>query len=362
MEEENLKIKTIVIVTFFVLSLTIGLAPVHVDGIDLGNEVVIWNTTNYPGDTSDHTRCEVLFAKGYYWLYFDWVPEGGGNPDIYMMKSRNAADWSSPQAVVSGPDNEQDPRVLFYGGTFHLTFLIGDVLYIQTSTDGEHFGGQRVLYDTPGGLSYNKLVNHDGSFYLGYEDLASRDIYVAKSQDLYNWEDPVVAGQTPQVDFVPDLCVGQGRIWVVWNYFADGRSHLMIVSSEDGVTWTEGTEIPTGSDVTWVFGPYSLIWDKGKFIFVTRMAPSEVLPVNLRHWRMMMAISSDGYTWSPFEQVSEPQDVDYYWEKGGTIFPLTVGRNSGYAYSVVFKRTIYDSVEDQLEYERSELCQVLLNI
>lgn len=351
-----------------IISLFIGLMPLDARALATSTESQIWWTDINPHNDSDHTRCDVIFAKGTYWLFFDWNTADWINPDIYVMSSLDAVTWEDPVPLVSTSAIENDPRAFVYDGTIYLTYQSGGVIYIMTSTDGVEYSDPRMLYQSPlgGFAAYQDFVYKDGWFYMAYEDGATQAIMVTKSPDLVTWEDPVVAIDTPGPDYTPDICLARGKIWLVWNYNTEnGHSHPFIISSEDGITWTEPLLISPPNPTDDVYGPFSLIYDRGKFIFVTRITSDTSLPAWQWPWRMSISTSKDGITWTPFEAVGQDIDVNIYQEKGGTVFPVQNGIREGrtvFSYSIVFKNLMYNIEDSTTIFTYGQLSQVFMNL
>jgi hypothetical protein len=330
-------------------------------------EKIIWETNDdNPYPASDHTRCEVLFAEGTYWLFYDWVSGISDSSDIYMRKSSDAVMWSELTPVADNPGiNETRPRAFFYDNLIYLTYSVGGSLMVRTSSNGMDFSDEQPLYSSPVG-NYDIEYANDW-FYLAYE--SGGDIWFSKSLDLSVWEAPEVAVRTSDPDFTPDLCVAMGRIWLAWNHRQP--AHPFLTSSIDGIEWTSHVEIPI-NDPDNTFGPFCLTWYKGQFIFVTRVAVDPPLGLPYWHWpwRMMMTTSQDGITWTPFVQVSElfPSD-ERYQEKGGVIFQVHGGYKENkikYKFAVIFKRMEItwwnsDPYPKPPEFIYGQLCQAFLN-
>lgn len=320
-----------------------SLVTTQVEALSISDAEPLWETGIDPNPWSDHTRLTAVFAQDQNWLYFDWTLTDQHNPDIYL--------WDGTEAVpvVNTAEPEIDPRVFYYNEQFYLTYekTTTDLpegsayaIFLRTSQDGITFGPETELYSPES----NYIESHDilfakGWFYLAYNDLAYGDIFVVKSRNLVDWTSPVCAAGTPDlVDFAPALCWARGKIWLAWDYTANGEySTVWITSSRNGVDWSDPIEIPPTEPYHEAWGPFSLIFSSGQFILATRARQLGTYP-----FRICYTTSRDGVTWSPYTLVTSPSPEPpnfFCVEKGPVVYPFAGASNSqGQEFAIAFKR------------------------
>jgi hypothetical protein len=334
---------------FYVVSLLllIVLSFTSVKAIDV-LEVQIWDYSGQnPNRYSDHTRCEVVYALEKYWLFYDWVE---GSSGIFMMFSDDAQVWSDPVEIINTGENEAGVKAFFHRGMFHVFYysIESYQLYIKTSEDGLTYTTAEMIYRFPDtlnpiseGWGYDIIVARN-RYFLAFDDPietgGSGDIFITKSSDLTTagWELPIRVMTNPGVtDYAPDLLWAKGKIWLVWDYIGDDDfSDVWLTSSRDGIIWDTPWPMHNLADENNIWGPFSLIWEKGQFIFVTRISTHD-FPWK---WRIAYSISNNGVTWSHFEYLTSDPGIDHSQEKGATVFPI-YDDELAYTYSSIFKRT-----------------------
>jgi hypothetical protein len=295
---------------------------------------------------SSHTKCEVVQAKGRYWLFFDWVAEGQDpmNPDIFVMSSVDGRSWNGPFPVAATNGPEHSVKVVFCQGRFFVTYQLDQNLYYRTSQDGRHFSDPVWFYDAAGGGIH--YVDHDiifanDRFYLTWTEVFDPfgELFITSSPNLHDWTTPLQITHSPGlIDFTPELCWAKGKLWLFWDAGYDStHARIYFKHSTDGIQWSDRYFITPQSDTNEYWGPFTVLFERGRFIFVTRTYMYDGPNWWEWNWRIVYTTSRDGISWTPFTPLTNPSTEQDYAEVGPTVFPLHVpGR--GHSYSVIFKR------------------------
>ncbi len=327
--------------------LFVGEDYVIVVGVPLLSEMsVIWETNTNPEPYSGHTGCEVLYAFDKYWLYYDWIPDDGNpyNPNVYMRYSSDARTWSNAIPLAEELVPEHSVKAFYCENTIYVTYIKGQALYYQTSTDGITYELPKMIMSLPNAGAYStdiELVYGDGVFYLA-TTLNSPDIWIMKSTDLETWSEPYLAAGDPQVvDFICDLCWADGKLWLFWDKSISGSpAYLFAAYSYDGIQWSAPILIPPLRTSYEHWGS-SVIWDSGQFVLVTRIAEpishGSWPPFVSYRWRLYLTTSEDGINWTPFREATEFSLDGDYGEKAPGVFPIYKGDRS-FSYSIIYKK------------------------
>jgi hypothetical protein len=313
-------------------------------------DVIEISIKDYPGQNpnpySDHTRCEVVYALEKYWLFYDWFEDGSSG--IFVMFSDDAQVWSGPFEIINTWEKEAGVKAFFHRGQFYVFYYSIDSyqLYVKTSVDGLTYTAAESIYVFPNTLTITEGWGYDillarNRYFLAFDDPTpvggTGDIFITKSSELTlnSWEERVRVTSTAPTDYAPDLLWAKGKIWLVWDYNGmDGYSDVWLTSSRDGITWEIPWPMHNPADPNNIWGPFSLIWEKGQFIFVTRYSKN-LFPWK---WRIAYSTSTDGITWSSFAYLTSEPGPDHSQEKGATVFPI-YDAESDFTYSTIFKRT-----------------------
>jgi len=324
-----------------------GFDYVKVVGVPLLSEMaIIWETDTNPEPYSGHSGCDVLYAFGKYWLYYDWVAEGGApwNPNIYMRYSSDAKTWSDAITLADELVPEHSVKAFYCDNTIYITYIRGQELYYQTSTDGLTYSPPNLMLELPSVGPYSgdiEIVYGNGVFYLA-SMFDSQDIWIIRSVDLQSWSEPCLAAGDPEViDYLCDLCWADGQLWLLWDKSVSGSpAYLFTAYSTDGIQWSPPIQIPPFRTSYEHWGA-SVIWDNGQFLLIARIAEpishGSSPPFITYRWRLYLTSSEDGINWTPLQQATELFLDGDYGEKGPGIFPIYKGSRS-FSYSVIYKK------------------------
>ncbi|MFX1481855.1 MAG: hypothetical protein ACFFCP_01555 [Promethearchaeota archaeon] len=343
--------------------LFVGHDYVIIVGVPLVSEIaVIWETDTSPEPYSGHSRCEVLHAFGKYWLYYDWVPDGGDpeNPNVYMRYSSDAITWSDAIPLADDQVPEHTVKVLYCENTIYVTYIKGEAIYYQSSTDGMNYSPPEMMFEVPGAgvhVGDIEIAYGDGVFYVA-SNLNTPDIWVTTSLDLVTWDGPFLAVGYPFAGaYVSELCWADGKLWLFWDASVSGSpAYPFTAYSSNGILWSDPIPIPPLGPSYLHWGPFSVIWDNGQFLLVSRIAEpishGSSQPYVTYRWRLYITTSEDGINWTPFRQVTDFCPDGDYGEKGPGIFPIYKG-NKSFSYSIIYKKYWFDGPY--------QLCQAFLN-
>jgi hypothetical protein len=262
-------------------------------GSDIGfatstNGGVTWVHGSLPGTTPFSTPtgiwqrtsdASVAFdAKHNVWIisFLGLFPNGKTNEvDVLVSRSTNGGrTWSAPVVVnASGDFNDKNWTVCddtasspHYGNCYTEFDDASKLNLVQmsTSTDGGlTWGPAKTTPDNACVIGGQPVVQPTGTVVVPIDDCLGTAILSFTSTNGGNsWSKTVLAAQLlndghPGNIRSPDLPSAEvdssGRVYVVWtdcrteNFCNSGNNDLLLITSDDGITWSAPVRIPTGS-------------------------------------------------------------------------------------------------------------------
>ena len=219
------------------------------------------------GSTKDEDPSVIRARDGS--LFVAWFSDRGGNPDIYITRTRDGREWSAPVRVTTNAGGDFYPSLLQdEQGTFHLVWFRwtapfrGNIWY-NSSSDGLTWDPAREVQVTRASDVDDWVPSlaraADGTLLVYFVSerrwpsaTPTSDLYVAvKRPQSADW-DPVVGvsgvNSPTEGDHLPFATRTGDRITLVWVRhdrnqllpWADPppKSDLFYATSPDGLTWT----------------------------------------------------------------------------------------------------------------------------
>lgn len=205
-------------------------------------------------------------------LYVAWFSDRSGNPDLWLIHSKNGKGWSDPIRVTDHAWSDFYPTLIQdAAGTFHLTWFrvtpapdfffhvwhnrSADGVTWDTASEVQVTDGvvadfvPRIVEETPGTLAVYFSSQQRNGF-------NTRDIYVVRSTDGGDsWSAPANVSAVNHVTVMDDFpyvgpIVGGGLAMVWSRYDDDGMawnvtptSDILYSTSADGTDWAAPTAI-----------------------------------------------------------------------------------------------------------------------
>ena len=209
--------------------------------------------------------------------YVTWYSDRSGNPDIWL-RTGNGSDWSSPELIISSPDDDFYPS-LAYDGLFHMSFFridavtrVADVWYASSSDAADW---KEEMITTAGTTDWvPRILSRNGIVYLVWASDRSGnfDIYLSFN-DGSGWSEPVQITDDALEDSFPHLSVIGNKLFLAWSRFNKSgglyggpNSRILLSHSEDGVSWSDPEVISDESAVATDVFP--MIYSKGDESYV----------------------------------------------------------------------------------------------
>ncbi len=262
-------------------------------GSDIGfatstNGGVTWVHGSLPGTTPFSTPtgiwqrtsdASVAFdAKHNVWIisFLGLFPNGNTNEvDVLVSRSTNGGrTWSAPVVVnASGDFNDKNWTACddtasspFYGHCYTEfdDFSKLNLVQMSTSTDGGlTWGPAKTTPDNACVIGGQPVVQPNGTVVVPIDDcLGTAILSFTSTNGGITWSKTVLAAQLlndghPGNIRSPDLPSAEvdssGRVYVVWtdcrteNFCNSGNNDLLLITSDDGITWSAPKRIPTSS-------------------------------------------------------------------------------------------------------------------
>ena len=203
-------------------------------------------------------------------IYLAWFSDRSGNPDIYLISSKNAETWSEPVAIIQGGNagNFYPSLAQTSDGALHLTWFRIDPkrrvfsIWYANSQDARTWSEPRAM--SPLDKDYNWVptiaAGNEGSLWLAWASgrTGNKDVFLMQSTDGgRTWQEPVQVtshrfhDDLPQITQKPD-----GTLVMVWTRYKPGRNDYLsetadiyVAMSRDGTVWSDPLAI-TQNDYT----------------------------------------------------------------------------------------------------------------
>jgi hypothetical protein len=217
-------------------------------------------------------------AKHNVWIisFLGLFPNGNTNEvDVLASRSTDGGlTWGNPVVVnASGDFNDKNWTVCddtasspFYGNCYTEfdDFTKLNLFSMSTSTDGgSTWGAAQTNTDHTCVIGGQPVVQPTGTVIVPIDDCLETSILSIRSTDGgQTWSNPVLAAQLlndghPGNIRSPDLPSAEidssGRVYVVWtdcrteNFCNSGNNDLLLITSDDGITWSAPSRIPTST-------------------------------------------------------------------------------------------------------------------
>jgi BNR repeat-like domain len=217
-------------------------------------------------------------AKHNVWItsFLGLFPNGNTNEvDVLASRSTDGGlHWSNPVVVnASGDFNDKNwtvcddtPTSPFFGNCYTEfdDFTKLNLFSMSTSTDGGMtWGAAQTDPNHTCVIGGQPVVQPNGTVVVPIDDCLETEILSIRSTDGGNtWSKPVLAAQLlndghPGNIRSPDLPSAEidssGRVYVVWtdcrteNFCNSGNNDLLLITSDDGITWSAPARIPTSN-------------------------------------------------------------------------------------------------------------------
>jgi len=209
-------------------------------------------------------------------LFVAWFSDRGGNPDIYITRTRDGREWSAPVRVTTSAGGDFAPSLLQdEQGMFHLVWFRwtapfkGNIWY-NSSSDGLTWDPAREVQVT-GALDVDDWVPSlaraaDGTLLVYFvserrwpSSNPTSDLYVSVKRPQSATWDPVVGvsgvNSPTQGDHLPFVARTGDRFTLIWVRYDMSqqlpwdapKSDLVYATSPDGLTWTAPRQITSES-------------------------------------------------------------------------------------------------------------------
>src|SRR2546426_1261347 len=211
-----------------------------------------------------------------FWIisYLGINAQGTAPVDLLVSTSKDGLTWKGPFPVnTDGHFNDKNWTVCddtasspFYGNCY-TEFddnSILNLVQMSTSTDGGlTWGAAKTTPDNACVIGGQPVVQPNGTVIVPIDDCLESSILSFRSTDGGNtWSKAVLAAQLlndghPGAIRSPDLPSAEidssGRVYVTWtdcrteNFCNSGNNDLLLITSDDGITWSLPERIPTSS-------------------------------------------------------------------------------------------------------------------
>jgi predicted GH43/DUF377 family glycosyl hydrolase len=179
-----------------------------------------------------------------------WFIDRSGNPDIWMIKG-DMSEWSDPQAIITSPNDEFYPT-LVYNGMFHMSYFridavtrVADVWY-ASSSDAVDWEEERVTDMNTADWVPRIFFYNDNTYIVWASDRSgNHDIYLTSNSGS-GWSEPVQITDDALEDNFPHISVIGNKMYLVWSRFDKSgglyggpTSRILLSYSEDGASWSD---------------------------------------------------------------------------------------------------------------------------
>lgn len=216
--------------------------------------------------------------------------------------------WEIMGFITENPSEDLTPSLMIdNNGIFWLAFASdrsgnGDI-WVKSSSDGINWNNPVQVTINESGDAYPCMIQDSGGTYrlawasdrTGTLDM---QIWMSKSSDGLNWDEPYQAASLPFLNFCPSLIEDSGgTYWLTWSNFNLSTFELFIFisSSSDCISWSTPAIVPTSSIAN--MAPSLIQDDKGMYRIVYSSYLNDA-------FELCMSSSNDGNNWNTPAQIT----------------------------------------------------------
>jgi hypothetical protein len=177
---------------------------------------------------------------------------------LYSAHAANALTWSSDTQIKQS--SGRFPAMTAFNGKLYAAYVVYvdpdvssiDRLYVTTSSDGITwsdgiFTNQRTLVRV-GKRTVNMsatLAVYNNTLYMAYVASDGSQLMIASSSDGTTWSDGIPVPNIKTAEKTPSLAVYNNKLYVA--FIADGGSDIVFIASYDGTNWSGASQVSNSS-------------------------------------------------------------------------------------------------------------------
>lgn len=177
--------------------------------------------------------------------------KGSNNNNIYSGRSTDGTNWSSVQ-VNNGASLQSGPAAAWFNNNiyvFHRGRTNNNLYYSVSTNRGDSWSSDVAMNNNAGTERAPAAATFNGKIFVAYVSATftsaepdQSNIYYSYSSDGSNWTEVSL----PYVTFNEPYIFSYGnKIYI--SYEANNLSFVNIISSTDGVNWTQESQLPYGT-------------------------------------------------------------------------------------------------------------------
>ncbi|NOZ59820.1 MAG: exo-alpha-sialidase [Euryarchaeota archaeon] len=204
------------------------------------------------------------------WLVFTRKPPEKGDYDIYLMRSEDCRNWSTPVPFIQTHTSDWYPFIYQDSKGTYWLFLsrmvfnqrgeVANAIFYTRSRDGVQWEELEQV-TSPVGAVFPRMVETEGGYLLffsaftgSWENLSrvnEHNLFVMRSEDGENWSRAARISLISQGKFVLYLDAKRdsgGRVWVAYTSDEGINEEVYLFSSPDGVRWSQPERITRNAE------------------------------------------------------------------------------------------------------------------